>query len=132
MFASTLYATKLQKSDLTRADLRACRLSQADLSNARLERAKLSNADLRDADLSGADLTEAILNNATLEHTTGLSNDQLEQAASLEGTVMPNGQPYEDWLKDREGRKEVREYLRAIEDQRSGFDLRSCLREPRG
>jgi hypothetical protein len=26
-----------------------------------------------------------------------------EQAKSLEGATMPNGQKYEDWLKDKQG-----------------------------
>jgi hypothetical protein len=30
----------------------------------------------------------------------------LKAASSLEGATMPNGQKYEDWLKDREDRKE--------------------------
>jgi hypothetical protein len=29
-----------------------------------------------------------------------------KQAAFLAGATMPNGQKYEDWLKDRERRKE--------------------------
>jgi hypothetical protein len=31
------------------------------------------------------------------------SKDLEQQARSLKGTTMPNGQEYEDWLKDREG-----------------------------
>jgi len=37
------------------------------------------------------------LTNATV------SREQLEQALSLDGAIMPNGQKYEDWLKDKEG-----------------------------
>jgi hypothetical protein len=49
--------------------------------------------------LSGATLTRADLSNAT-----GITNDELEQQAkSLEGATMPNGQKYEDWLKEKEG-----------------------------
>jgi uncharacterized protein YjbI with pentapeptide repeats len=47
-------------------------------------------ADLR-VDLSGADLSVAYLVGAR-----GLNDEQLEQAASLEGATMPNGQKYED------------------------------------
>jgi len=35
-----------------------------------------------------------------------VSVDQLRAARSLEGATMPNGQKYEDWIKDIEGRKE--------------------------
>ena len=35
----------------------------------------------------------------------GVIKDQFEQAKSLEGAIMPNGQKYEDWLKDKEGGK---------------------------
>jgi uncharacterized protein YjbI with pentapeptide repeats len=55
---------------------------------------------LMDANLEWADLSEV----------RGITNEELEQqAASLEGATMPNGQKYEDWLKDREGREEVGE-----------------------
>ena len=48
------------------------------------------------ADLRGANLSEAL----------GITNEELEQqAASLEGATMPNGQKYEDWLKSK-GRRE--------------------------
>jgi len=33
------------------------------------------------------------------------TNEQLEQAKSLEDATMPNGQKYEDWLKSK-GREE--------------------------
>ena len=53
------------------------------LSNANLSNANLSNANLREADLSKADLSNA----------------------DLKGAYMPNGQKYEDWLKDKEDGK---------------------------
>jgi uncharacterized protein YjbI with pentapeptide repeats len=57
-----------------------------------LENANLSNADLTGAYLSGADLMGA----------KGITNEELEQQAkSLKYATMPNGQKYEDWLKDR-------------------------------
>jgi hypothetical protein len=50
--------------------------------------------DLSGADLSGADLSEADLSGAE-----GFSNEELDQqAASLEGATMPNGQKYDDWV----------------------------------
>jgi uncharacterized protein YjbI with pentapeptide repeats len=90
----------------SRADLRATVLRGVDLSGARL-----SKADLSRADLSGANLSEANLNEANLSNVKGVTNEELEQqAGSLKGATMPNGQLYEDWRKDREGRKEDGEY----------------------
>jgi uncharacterized protein YjbI with pentapeptide repeats len=60
-----------------------------------LSYAALTDADLTGADLSGADLTHAIV-----------IEEQLDKAKSLKGATMPNGQKYEDWLKNREGGKE--------------------------
>ena len=61
---------------------------------------------MRYADLSGANLSGANLRDAVLAEAEGITNEELEQqAASLEGGTMPNGQQYEDWLKSK-GRKE--------------------------
>ncbi len=49
---------------------------------------------MRDADLSGANLK-----NATI------TEEQLAVCESLDGATMPNGQKYEEWLKDREARR---------------------------
>jgi uncharacterized protein YjbI with pentapeptide repeats len=84
-----------------RANLNNANLSGADLSGANLRLADLSDADLPDADLSKADLSYAILFSAD-----GITNEELQQqAASLEGAIMPDGRKYEDWIKDKEGRK---------------------------
>jgi hypothetical protein len=50
----------------------------------------LKGTDLSGADLSGADLREA-----------KVTDEQLDQAAHLQNTTMPNGQKYEDWLKSK-------------------------------
>ena len=84
------------------ADLREVYLRYADLSGANLGHAVLSEADLRNADLSGASLRDAYLmgtklygatlSGANLEGATGSTNEELEQqAASLEGAIMPDG-----------------------------------------
>jgi hypothetical protein len=83
-------------------------VSGADLSGANLTDAAddLRGADLSGADLSGANLSDAYLKNADLNHAKGVTEKQLEkQARTLEGATMPNGQKYEDWLKDREKRQ---------------------------
>jgi hypothetical protein len=73
-------------------------LNRADLSGADLSWADLSWADLSWADLSDADLTEA-----------RVSKRQLLTADFLEGATLPNGQKYEEWLKDKKAREEDRE-----------------------
>jgi uncharacterized protein YjbI with pentapeptide repeats len=78
------------------------KLSGAHLPNADLSGAKLIGADLSDAVLVNVDLRDADLDNANLSGAEGITNEELEQlAASLEGTTMPNGQKYEEWLKSK-------------------------------
>lgn len=77
---------KKRKDHLAQADLSYLNLSGTDLSRADLRETNLSYTDLtgvnfRDADLSGANLRGA---NVKLE--------QLQQAKSLEGATMPNGE----------------------------------------
>jgi uncharacterized protein YjbI with pentapeptide repeats len=68
------------------------------------------SADLGEADLRGANLRDADLSRANLsgaherlywQRRRPISIEQLEQARSLEGATMPNGQKDEDWLKDK-------------------------------
>jgi hypothetical protein len=85
---------------LNGADLR-----DADLPNANLIGASLFDANLFFANLSDADLGGAY--EATREGSKLITNQVLErQAKSLEGATMPNGQKYEDWLKDKKAREE--------------------------
>jgi uncharacterized protein YjbI with pentapeptide repeats len=101
----------LTQAELEGADLSGANLSGAILSEATLSRANLRDAKLTWADLSGANLSEANLNYAVLRgaykrnsdgSTWIVTNEELnEQAASLEGATMPNGQKYEDWLKSK-------------------------------
>ncbi len=92
---------KLSGADLYDTDLGGADLSGADLSDAegrfesgaRMIRTRLSGADLGGADLTNARVTE----------------EQLREAESLEGATMPDGQRYEDWLKDKEGHGDNRE-----------------------
>jgi hypothetical protein len=68
--------------------------------------------DLRGADLRGANLGGAIISDEPgwpQEHLGHLEQQATSyHTASLEGAIMPNGQKYEDWLKDKEGRGEDR------------------------
>jgi uncharacterized protein YjbI with pentapeptide repeats len=102
----------LFEADLSRAvlknnaDLSNAVLFQADLRGAVLRYTYLSRADLGMANLSGANLSDANLSDANLTGAKGITNEELEQQAkSLKGAIMPNRQKYEDWIKDREGRK---------------------------
>ena len=89
------------------SDLSGANLSDADLSGAHLSLADLSDAYLSDANLTDADLNGAHLSDANLHSARGITNEELEQqAAFLEDATMPNGQKYEDWLKDREKRQQ--------------------------
>jgi uncharacterized protein YjbI with pentapeptide repeats len=104
LHGTNLTGADLHGATLSLADLHGTLWSLADLSGADLFGADLSGADLFQADLSGADLTLADLSGANLRAAKGITNEKLErQARSLKGATMPNGQKYEDWLKDREG-----------------------------
>jgi uncharacterized protein YjbI with pentapeptide repeats len=89
----------LDDADFSDADLRRMRLDHKDLKGIRLTRANLDEAGLQGADLRGADLTGA----------SGITDDELRHASSLEGATMPNGQKYEDWIKNKEGRGQAGE-----------------------
>jgi uncharacterized protein YjbI with pentapeptide repeats len=91
---ASLSTASLIKANLTKAELSEAHLMTTNLHKTILRRALLIGADLTEADLTEADLTEAILAKADLTSAdlTG---------AILEGATMPNGQKYEDWLKDK-------------------------------
>jgi hypothetical protein len=106
LYESGLIAKGRAVLDLWGADLPEAKLRMAKLSGADLSRTDLSGADLSNAALSLADLSNANLYRADLTSADGITNEELEQqAASLEGATMPNGQKYEDWLKSK-GRAE--------------------------
>jgi uncharacterized protein YjbI with pentapeptide repeats len=97
-----LHGTDLSGADLHNVFLRKSILSNTDLSGADLRHADLSGAWLQDALLQGADLRGTDLRHADLSNAKGMSNKKLEQQAdSLEGATMPDGQKYEDWLKSK-------------------------------
>jgi uncharacterized protein YjbI with pentapeptide repeats len=96
-----LFEANLVGTDLSAADLRGADLREADLTAAGLTGANLRGADLREAKLVGTPLIGADLRGADLKGAYYSSEEQLRQAKSLKGATMPNGQKYEDWLKDR-------------------------------
>ena len=77
---SNLQLADLENAPLQDTDLRDCCLCHAELPMANLINSDLSGADLTDADLREADLTDA-----------QVSSEQLEKAASIEGTTLPDG-----------------------------------------
>src|SRR5215203_283323 len=117
-----LQGTNLSLAHLGSADLRGAYLNDAKLNGAYLYDTDLRDADMNGADLSdaegsfesgarmigtrlaGADLTGADLGGAVLTNAE-VSEEQLREAKSLERATMPNGQKYEDWIKDQEGGK---------------------------
>jgi uncharacterized protein YjbI with pentapeptide repeats len=119
--ASGLWKTDLSGANLSGAKLSRANLGEADLIGANLFNTNLIGADLNSATLIAADLREATLLRANLRKANvrganlrgadlsgakGRSNEELEQQAySLEGATMPDGQKYEEWLKS-EGRGE--------------------------
>src|SRR5215207_5265515 len=101
LIVADLSGADLSNALLDNADLVA-HLPNADLSSARLIGADLSDANLLGADLSDANLSSANLENANLSGADGITNAEVEQQAdSLVGADMPNGQNYEDWLKSK-------------------------------
>ena len=126
---ANLSGADLKGSDLRGADLRGANLSNANLSDTVLVGANLlpydetqpakfnapsllngadpsnidsSNDHLTPTNLGGADLSNADLSGAYLTGA-GVSEEQLDTCKSLQGATMPDGQKYEEWLRDREG-----------------------------
>jgi hypothetical protein len=89
----------LRDTDLSNALLKDALLGGALLAGAYLKDTNLSGASLRDADLreaklTGADLSDAYLAAANLEGAT-VSDEQLGEVESLEGTTMPDGSKHD-------------------------------------
>jgi uncharacterized protein YjbI with pentapeptide repeats len=124
LIRADLRGAHLQGADLRKATMWGADLTMAYLSEANLSEANLSNGrgfynDPQSVRLMGelfgedlqrslnerlVDLSGANLRGANLSGAQGITNEELErQAKSLAGATMPNGQKYEDWLKDREG-----------------------------
>jgi uncharacterized protein YjbI with pentapeptide repeats len=107
LFRAFLMGAGLERTDLSRANLSGALLGAARMEWADLRQANLSGADLRMAQLYYANLQEANMSGANLrgvldDHDRVITNDDLaQQGASLQGATMPNGQKYEDWLKDK-------------------------------
>ena len=102
---AALYGANLHDANLGRAHLQRANLGRANLHDANLSGADLLGADLHMADLRNANLSGAILADADLYGAEGVTSEELDQqAVSLDGATMPNGQKYEEWLNDKESR----------------------------
>jgi uncharacterized protein YjbI with pentapeptide repeats len=77
-------------------------LREADLQNALLQGVNLQDAFLPKANLQGANLQGANLSEAKFRGAE-VTPEQLADTQSLQRATMPNGQKYEDWLKEKEG-----------------------------
>jgi Pentapeptide repeats (8 copies) len=90
-----IFDAHLNGADLSSADFRGAYLADAHLTAARLSNARLGGAYLNDADLRGADLSGAYLGGARLNgaNLTGaiVTNQQLAEAETLQGAIMPDG-----------------------------------------
>jgi uncharacterized protein YjbI with pentapeptide repeats len=87
-----LVAADLSQADLRGALLEEANLTLADLIGADLRGADLRRANLRKTNLIGTDLRGADLSQANLLSAEGITKEQIRaRAASLEGTIMPDG-----------------------------------------
>ena len=98
----------VHEADLREADLSEANLRNADLLGANLIGAVLNNADLTNADLTNADLTDAQVTEEQLEAAKSLEGATMPDGKILKGAKTPDGPTFEDWIKDRERRKENR------------------------
>jgi uncharacterized protein YjbI with pentapeptide repeats len=113
----------LEKMPLSKIDLSGANLSDGADDNAKgafLTKANFQKADLQDANLQGANLQGVSLQGANLsdgadrnERGALLKKADLQDAnlkdtklgaSILQGAIMPNGQKYKEWLKNKEGR----------------------------
>jgi len=89
--SANLSGAYLQVADLSEANLVDADLSGADLQAADLSKAHLGNTNLSRANLRGSKLGESVLWCTNLSGVTDWSIEQLDQAKTLEGAIMPDG-----------------------------------------
>jgi len=121
-----LLETNLMGAYLGGANIGWANLGEAHLEEADLDSAYLSGANLSGANLSGANLSGANLSGANLSGAI-ITKEQLLTCRSLEGTTIPDGRKYEDWLKGKEGNGAI-----SPERPSSGRDYHRDISEFRG
>ena len=95
-------------TDLTGVQLNYADLSGANLSGALLDVADLTGANLSCADLSHTTLYKSVLTGSNLTNAKGIAERSHylgHQSFKLAGATMPNGQRYENWLKNKKDLK---------------------------
>jgi uncharacterized protein YjbI with pentapeptide repeats len=96
MSGPDLSGPDLSGADLEGADLSGAALIEADLSRAHLNHTNLSDAELYNADLNHAFSDRVILREANLQgadlNFARITQEKLDEAQSLKGAIMPNGQ----------------------------------------
>lgn len=112
LYSADLREAVLDEAFVTYADLRGANLTKANLCDSSLCRsnlsrteldekptnlagANLSRADLTEANLAGANLHGADLKKAKLSGATGTTPEQLAEAKSLKGAIMPDGKEHD-------------------------------------
>jgi uncharacterized protein YjbI with pentapeptide repeats len=88
---ANLRGANLREANLSGADLRGANPSGANFSGANLSDIDLSTVNLSDANLSNAKLSRADLRGTNLRGAKGVTDEQLGEAKSLEGAIMPDG-----------------------------------------
>jgi len=96
---ATLAHANMHNVDAFKANLSWALLWDTNLSG---RNTYLSNTNLRYAYLDGANLSGAELTYADLSDASHVTQKQLDSCKSLEGTTMPNGLKYADWLKGKD------------------------------
>jgi hypothetical protein len=91
----SLSSAELFDADLSYTFLFDANLSEANLIGANLSTSGLSGANLSGAYLTDANLSGAYLDEADLTNAHGLTDSQLAEATSLEGTTMPDGSQHD-------------------------------------
>ena len=102
-----LSGARLRGAFLQGADLRGVHLKKdtahgSGVKGIHLNGAELIGANLSTANLQGAELSEADLRGAILKGALNWKPMQLIQAIYSADTVMPDGSPYEDWIRQPE------------------------------
>ena len=95
----------LNGANFHRASLRRAYIGHAHLRNCDFSQADLTLSVFNHSDLTGSDFTNAILDNASFENAilvgATIEKEQILRAKSFKGAIMPDGLPYEEWVKKK-------------------------------
>jgi Pentapeptide repeats (8 copies) len=100
---AVLFRANFQGALLGGTNLQIANLGGAILKGAKLGAAKLGGADLRGADLRGATLFLSDITGANFQGAKVTDEDRGDLVFTpwTQGATMPDGQNYEDWIKDK-------------------------------